>query len=146
MDRDPIQYRDDLEHVWRETITAEINAIKKSADNSYPKWWHTWFSPATVLLAFTAIGVVWTTSGRLTGIEKDILVTQQASTREQSAISQRMAAVESQIVTKEWLAREISYQRDTYASKELVSQRMEDFQKQLNNIEVLVRSLNDRKK
>lgn len=128
----------------RELTTEEkldqlIEQVKHS--NGYPKWWHTWFSPATVILAFTAISVVWTTAGRLTAIEKDTDNNSKTAVREQSTLSQRMASIESQIVTKEWLAREISYQRDTYASKELVGQRMEDFQKQLNNIEVLVRSL-----
>jgi hypothetical protein len=116
-------------------------AIAKLEDrrSEYPKWWHTWFSPATVVAAFTAIGtiisVTWVTSARLNTIELKV-----------PGLEQRAASMEGSMVTKDWLTRELSYQREqmnNYASKgsvDLITQRLEEFQRQLNVIEGLART------
>jgi hypothetical protein len=111
-----------------------------SAEQQIPVWWKEWFSPATVLLFFTAIGtivsVTWATSSRLTVIEIEAI-----------SMKQRQAAVEGTLVTKEWLTREIQYQQQSSATKasvDVIGQRLEEFQRQLNDIQTTIRTLADR--
>jgi hypothetical protein len=104
------------------------------------RWWQSWFSPASVMLAITVVGIIWATSGRMTSLE----ASRDADRRDVTGLSARVGALESSIVTKEWLSREISYQRETYASKasvDLISQRLEEFQRQLNTIDAGVKAL-----
>jgi hypothetical protein len=73
---------------------------------------------------------------------KDGEATQKSLEESYRQITSRVSQLEGQIVTKDWLAREIQYQRETYASKasvDLVASRMEEFQRQLNTIEQLQR-------
>jgi hypothetical protein len=124
-----------------ERILAEVREEFRS---HAPSWWQEWFSPATILLFFTAIGtiisVTWATSSRLTTVEYKI-----------ATLEQRTAAMESTLVTREWLQRELSFQSEklsSYASKasvDLIGQRMEEFQRQLNTIESLQRQINDKR-
>ncbi len=111
----------------------------ESKRSTYPTWWQTWFSPATIVLAFTAMGVVWATSSRMATQELSI---NNVATN-QGVLAQRISALESAAVTKEWLSREVGYQRDMYAPKasvDVMVQRLEEFQRQLNVIEGIVRS------
>lgn len=112
--------------------------------NAYPRWWHTWFSPATVVLVLTCLGVLWTTSSRLTSIENEQKAVRELRESDLSQIKARLASLEGQVVTKEWLQREIQFQQQSYASKgsvDLIGQRLEEFQRQLNDIQGSVRQL-----
>src|ERR1043166_4481486 len=125
------------------------------------QWWRPWLTPQALILAVTLGGIIWAMAGRQAGTERDVLsVTTRVGAIESvqkdgiskeslGNIAQRVSALEASIVTKEWLSREISYQRETYASKasvDLLTQRLEEFQRQLNSIDAGVRSLNTDKK
>src|ERR1043166_5116398 len=126
------------------------------------QWWRPWLAPQALILAVTCGGLIWAMAGRQVGTEKDLSnLTMRVGTIEavqkdgiskesMGNIAQRVSGLEASIVTKDWFSREISYQRETYASKasvDLLTQRLEEFQRQLNSIDAGVRALNtDQKK